>query len=128
VIAALVLAALLIGPGLFLLVQRETGPRATATVSNCRTSGSGRSMRTHCTGSWIVGGSLLAGGHVVVGTIQGLDQTAAGTQVDVTLRGDEAYSRALSLPVLLIGLGLIPFALLLLPRFRKKRLSEPQRR
>jgi hypothetical protein len=110
-IAAFVfLAASLLAPGIFFLVQRETGTRASATVAECKTTGAGKYADTHCTGSWTVGGSLIDGGHVVVGTISGVDQRDVGKVVDVTLRGDTAYSRSLTGPLLLIGLGLIPTA------------------
>lgn len=115
-IAAIVfLMAGLMGPGIFLLIQRQTGPRASATVGDCVTTGRGRYARTHCTGTWIVGGSLLDGGHVVYGTVDGADRSDVGKTIDVTLRGDTAYSRGLALPLLLIGLGLLPGALLLRP-------------
>jgi hypothetical protein len=100
----------MIWAGVFLLVQRQTGPRASATVDECVTTGAGRYASTHSTGSWIVGGSLLDGGHVVVGTIQGADTGDVGKTIDVTLRGDEAYSRGLALPLMLIGFGLVPVA------------------
>lgn len=104
------MAATLLWPGIFFLVQRQTGTRALATVSECETTGAGKYESTHCTGSWIVGGSLLDGGHVVVGSINGAGQSDVGKTIDVTLRGDEAYTRGLALPLLLIGLSLIPVA------------------
>jgi hypothetical protein len=110
VITAALAAATLIGSGVFLLVQRQTGARAVATVGECRASGGGRYRSVHCTGTWIVGGPLIGGGHVVFGTIDGVDTDAVGKTIDVTLRGDTAYSRGLALPLLLIGLGLIPSA------------------
>jgi hypothetical protein len=44
---------------------------------------------------------------VVVGTIQGAEQSDEGKSLDVTLRGDTAYSRGLALPLVLTGLGLL---------------------
>ena len=108
VIAAAFIAAVMIGSGAFLLVQRQTGTRAVATVGDCVTSGGGRYRRVHCTGTWVVGGSLIGGGHVVWGTISGVDTDSVGKTIDVTLRGDSAYARGLALPLLLIGLGLVP--------------------
>jgi hypothetical protein len=108
VIIAFVAGAVIVGSGVFLLIQRQTGTLATATVGDCQVTGAGRYRSVHCTGSWIVGGSLLAGGHVVVGTVDGVDTDAVGKTIDVTLRGDTAYSRGLTLPLLLIGLGLVP--------------------
>jgi hypothetical protein len=110
VIAAVLIAATMIGSGVFLLVQRQTGARAVATVGDCRVSGAGRYRKVHCTGTWIVGGPLIGGGHVVFGTIDGVDTDAVGKTIDVTLRGDTAYSRGLALPLLLIALGVIPGA------------------
>jgi hypothetical protein len=113
------LAALFFGPAAFLLVQRQTGERAVATVRECRAFGTGRRQRWHCTGTWIVGGPLTEGGHVIFGTIDGVDKSDVGKTIEVTLRGDTAYSRGLALPILLIGLGLVP-AILLLGRFRRR--------
>jgi hypothetical protein len=105
---AILWAAILIGPGGFLLYQRQTGDRAQATVDTCEVNGAGRWQTVNCSGSWIVGGSLLEGGHVIVGTVQGVDESSVGKTIEVTLRGGEAYSRGLTLPLLLIGFGLVP--------------------
>src|SRR5665213_316305 len=113
-IVAAVVAVVMIWAGVFLLVQRQTGPRAMATVDDCVTTGSGKYQSTHCTGTWIIGGSLLEGGHVVVGTINDADQSQVGKTIEVTLRGDEAYTRDLILPLMLLGFGLVPAAGLLL--------------
>ncbi|GEM_PF-5112902 len=107
-IVAAIAAVAMIWAGVFLLVQRQTGPRAMATVDDCVTTGSGKYQSTHCTGSWIVGGSLLEGGHVIVGTINDADQSQVGKTIEVTLRGDEAYTRDLLLPLMLLGFGLVP--------------------
>ena len=105
-IAVLVELAVL-GGGMFLLVQRETGTRARATVTGCVESGGGRYATIDCSGTWVVGGSLVGGnGHVVVGTVQGAAQGDVGKTVDVTVSGDTAYVRSITLPLALIGLGL----------------------
>ena len=100
-------AAAMLGGGAFLLVQRATGPRAVATVGGCTTTGSGRYRSVHCTGSWTEGGSLFEGGHIVVGAIQGAETTDIGKELDVTVRGDTAYTRDVKLPLLLIGFGIV---------------------
>jgi Tse6 toxin immunity protein Tsi6 len=110
VAGAVLIAATMIGSGVFLLVQRQTGTRAVATVGDCETRGGGRYRSVHCTGTWVIGGPLIGGGHVVFGTIDGVDTDAVGKTIEVTLRGDTAYARGLALPLLLIGLGLIPGA------------------
>jgi hypothetical protein len=121
VIASVVIAATLIGAGVFLLVQRQTGARAQATVGDCVASGAGQYRTVHCTGTWIVGGPLIGGGgHVVWGTISGIDTDAVGKTIDVTLRGDEAYSRGLALPLLLIGFGIIPIVGLAFAFWRRR--------
>jgi hypothetical protein len=104
----LVSAIGLLAGGVSLLVQRETGTRAKATVSECTHSGGSRNYTTHCTGSWVVGGDLVGGnGHVVAGTIDGADSGDVGKTVDVTVSGDHAQTRSLVVPIVLIGLGLL---------------------
>ena len=106
----LALTAGVLGGGIFLLVQRETGTRAQAHVTSCRSSGPAKVRKTHCEGSWTVGGSLLEGGRVVVGTIDGASQGDVGKTIDVTVRGDTAYSRSIVLPIVLVVLGVLPAA------------------
>ena len=53
---------------------------------------------------------MLDGGHVVVGTVNGVDESDVGKDVDVTVRDDTAYARGLAMPLMLVGLGLIPVA------------------
>lgn len=124
VLVAVAIAAATIGSGVFLLVQRATGARAVATVTDCMTTGTVRSRRTDCTGTWIAGGPLTEGGHVVVGTVQGAEQSDVGKKVDVTLRGDTAYVRDLALPLMLIGLGVVPAAAVLNIIYRKVRRTQ----
>ena len=102
-IALLILAGLaMAGGGVFLLVQRETGERVKATVTDC--SGSGKYET--CNGSWVAGGSLVGGkGHVVLGTIDGATSTDVGHELDVTVDGDRAYTRSLNVPIILLAIG-----------------------
>lgn len=109
-VVMLALTVGVLGGGIFLLVQRETGTRTQAHVTNCDVSGAGKYRKVHCVGSWTVGGSLLDGGHVVVGTVNGVDTGDVGKTIDVTVRGDTAYSRSLVLPIVLTVLGLLPLA------------------
>jgi hypothetical protein len=99
------------GAGAFRIVQDETGTRASATVSDC--SGyDGRYTHVTCTGSWVVGGDLLGNGHVVVGDVSGAGYGDIGKTIDVTVRGDTAYTRGIGLGIgllvggLVIGVGL----------------------
>lgn len=109
----LVVGLAILGGGVFLIVERETGTRAEATVGECVESGGGRFHRTHCTGHWVVGGSgsLVEGGHLEVGTIEGAESSDVGKSVDVTVSGDRAYVRSLGRPIVFIGLGLLLAAL-----------------
>jgi hypothetical protein len=109
IVGVLLVSAIgLLAGGVSLLVQRDTGTRAKATVAECTHSGGSRNYTTHCTGSWVVGGDLVGGnGHVVVGTINGADSGDVGKTVDVTVSGNRAQTRSLLLPILLIGLGLL---------------------
>ncbi len=113
-IVMLALTAGVLGGGIFLLVQRATGTRTQAHISSCDASGAGKYRRVHCEGTWTIGGALTRGGHVVVGTVDGVDIGDVGKTVDVTVRGDTAYSRSLVLPIVLVVLGLLPLAALVL--------------
>jgi hypothetical protein len=97
----------LMAGGIFLIVQRQTGTRARATVTECHVVSNGTHASDECSGTWIVGGSLLAGGHVVVGDIQGAERRDVAKTLDVTVRGDTAYTRGLGLPIGLTAGGLI---------------------
>jgi hypothetical protein len=93
--------------GIFLVVQRQTGTRASATVAECHQVFTGTHSTDECTGSWTVGGSLLEGGHVVVGDIQGAERRDIGKNLDVTVRGGTAYTRGLGLPIGLTAGGFV---------------------
>lgn len=112
--------ALIVG-GAQLLVELERGAPARATVRDCD-----RGMRrgtVHCTGTWIVGGDLLAGGRVARGTIDGADVDDVGREVAVRLVGDRAIIDARGRPTAFIAAGatlLAGFALLLRARRRRQ--------
>jgi hypothetical protein len=95
----------MLGGGVFLIVVRETGEPAKATITECHESG-GRYHSDVCSGTWVKGGSLLAGGHVVIGTVDGADSGDIGKTLDVRLSGDRAYTRSLRVPIILIAFGL----------------------
>ncbi|MEA2686354.1 MAG: hypothetical protein QOE93_1549, partial [Actinomycetota bacterium] len=83
-VAAFALA--FVGGGLLILRTQRTGARATATVTACH-----HGYRTvTCTGRWIAGGSLLEGGHVVFGTIDGAAPADVGDTLEVRLHGGRA--------------------------------------
>jgi hypothetical protein len=91
--------------GIHQVVVKQTGPRATARITDCHRSG-GRYRSDVCTGIWIAGGSLLAGGRVVTGTVDGADSGDLGHTIDVRLSGGTAYTTSLRVPIILIAIGL----------------------
>lgn len=105
----------MVGGGVFLLVQRDTGTRAQATVISCgptsRYGGPG------CYATWVEGGNLVTGnGHVVTGPIDGANPSDVGTTLEVTIRNGHAYTRGLRVPIILLAIG-VPVAVfgILLP-------------
>jgi hypothetical protein len=106
-IASLAFAGLMIWVGVFYIVQQHTGLRTTATVGDCEVTGSGRYMETHCNGTWIVGGPLLDGGHVVYGEIDDADPKQVGHDIPVTVHGDTAYTLDPILPTMVIAFGVV---------------------
>ncbi len=118
------LGAALLVPGVSLLVIHATGTPAQATVDDCETTGAGRYEATHCSGSWVVGGSLLDGGHVVLGSIDGADETDQGKTLDVVVHGDRAYTHSLTIPLVLAGIGACPVLVAIAIALRLRRPRE----
>jgi hypothetical protein len=114
-VVVLIGLALLAG-GVFLLVQRESGARVRAMVLSC-TSSASRYGGAHCIGTRVSGGSLLAGGHVVTGPIDGATRDDVGKTIEVTVSGDRAYTRSLRTPIVLlvVGLGISVFMGVVIP-------------
>jgi hypothetical protein len=99
--------------GVYLTVIQFTGVAARATVTDCVQDPDSRYVTYDCTGTWVTDGSLVGGnGHVVVGTVDGADNTDVGTTLDVRLSGGEAYVQSLVVPLVLMGLGFPSAALI----------------
>jgi hypothetical protein len=111
----------MLGGGVFLIVVQLTGTPATARITECH-DGPGRYGTDVCRGTWVAGGSLLAGGRVVIGTVDGADKGDVGHTLDVRLSGDRAYTTSLRVPIILviIGLGLTGFGVRLLMIARRR--------
>jgi hypothetical protein len=107
VVLVVVMSAGFIGGGIFMLVVQRTGERTTATVSDCVHRRSGKATTDYCTGTWVEGGSVFAGGRVVRGTIDGAGPGDIGEKVDVRLSGGRAYTTSLRLPIILLVIGLL---------------------
>lgn len=107
VVLAAVLALACIGGGAYIMWVQRTGELTEATVTDCQ-----RHRRsTTCTGTWVEGGSLLEGGHVEIGTIEGATSDDVGETIDVRVDGGRAYTLSSRLPAVLIGVGLVVVAL-----------------
>lgn len=96
----------MVGGGVYEISVQRNGEPAKARISECRKVG-GKYRVDSCTGTWVSGGSLLSGGHVVRGTVDGADSGDIGKTIDVRLDGDRAYTTSLRIPVILIAVGLV---------------------
>jgi hypothetical protein len=104
-VAVVLLAGLgMVAGGVYELVVQRSGERAAARVTECHKAG-GRYRTDSCTGIWVRGGSLLAGGHVVTGTIDGASSGDVGREIEVRLSGDRAYTTSPRIPIVLVVLG-----------------------
>ena len=90
--------------GIFELVVQETGAPARATIVDCEDV-AGKYGGSTCRGTWVAGGSLLDGGHVVIGTVDGANRSDLGHTIDVRLSGGRAYTTSLRVPIILLVLG-----------------------
>jgi hypothetical protein len=117
----------LVGGGIFLLVQRETGTHARATVINC-TSTASRYGGANCIGTWVVGDSVADGGRVVTGPIDGATRDDLGNTIEVTVSGDHAYIRSLTTSIVLlsIGLGIVVFMGVIIPLSLRRSTARPR--
>lgn len=120
VVAAIMLVPfVLVGSGAWLLHQRQTGERVDAEVIGCDLDIGYKTSSQHCTARWTVDGVEQTG------PIQGSGDQEVGETVGATLRDGELYSRSLTLPLVLLGLGL---PLLVLPAtWVRRRLSRDRR-
>ena len=86
--------------------NKESGPLVKATVTGCVNSG-GVHSTDECTATWVSGGSLVGGnGHVVQGPIDDANSGDIGKTLEVRIRGGQAYTTSLRVPIILIGIGL----------------------
>ena len=110
---ALILCALaLFAGGAWRLHQGSSGAHVVVTVTDCHHVDGLHGGSTECSGSWVVGGSLLGNGHVVLGTIDGVGRSDIGKGVNARASGDTAYTSSKSTPIALfcVGLGLLAIA------------------
>ncbi|KAA1419151.1 hypothetical protein F0U44_11915 [Nocardioides humilatus] len=120
VTAILIVPFVLVGAGMWLLAQRQLGDEVEAEVISCDLDIGYKTTAQHCMARWTQDGVEHTG------PIQGSGDQEVGKKITATVRGDELYSRSLSLPLILLGLGLplcfFPFAWL---RNRLRKRSAP---
>ena len=101
VVAVVVLIPLvLVGSGAWLLYQRQFGETVEAEVLRCEVRGGRRYASQYCTARW------TENGVVHTGPIQASGDQEVGERVTATVHDGELYSRSLTLPLILLGLGL----------------------
>jgi hypothetical protein len=105
--------------------RATTGPVEDVKVDECHFISTGR--REVCTGAWVVGGSLLGNGHVVLGTIEGATNDDVGHTLKLRIHGGTAYVRSLRLPIILFVLGLFIAGTLLYNAWKVFKTSAPAR-
>jgi hypothetical protein len=74
-------------------------------VSDCVHRRIGKSVTDYCAGTWVAGGSLIEGGHVVRRTIDGANSGDEGKTIDVRFSGGRAYTTSRRLPIILFAIG-----------------------
>jgi hypothetical protein len=94
----------MVAGGVYQVIVRETGTRASARVTECHKSG-GRYRSDVCSGTWVA------------------DSGDLGRTIDVRLSGDRAYTTSLRVPIILIviGLGIAALGVRLLTTFVRRR-------
>jgi hypothetical protein len=98
-------AAVVVG-GFSTFRDQRSGTPGRAKVTECE-GGRKYQPAIRCTGTWTVGGaSLLRGGRVVVGRVEGAAHTDVGKTIDVRVHGtDHATKPSLGTPIVLWALG-----------------------
>jgi hypothetical protein len=92
--------------GVISYTDQHSGTPGKVKVQECR-GGYGRyGASVHCTGTWVVGGSLLGKGHAVIGQIDNAGYDDIGKTISVRFHGDRATKPSTRLPVILAVLGL----------------------
>jgi hypothetical protein len=97
--------------------DQHSGEAGTAKVTSCTGHNGRYAGGVHCTGSWVTGGSLLEGGHVVIGDITNADRGDLGKTIDVRIHGTDHATKPnlrVSIILALIGGPMTVFALYLL--------------
>jgi hypothetical protein len=101
----LAFGALLVYGGFSKRSDQTSGTPGQAKVTGC-TGGRKYQPGVHCQGTWITGGSLLDGGHVAFGRIDGAGYGDIGKTIDVRIHGtDHATKPSLGTSIILWTMG-----------------------
>jgi hypothetical protein len=100
VAVVLLLPLVLVASGGWLLYQRQAGERVEAEVLGCDIRPSYRRGEQYCTARW------TRDGVEHIGPIHASGDHEVGETTTATVRDGELYSRSLTLPLVLLGLGL----------------------
>jgi hypothetical protein len=104
-LAVLLFGAAIVVGGVSVYRDQRSGVAGKAKVSECE-GGRKYQPAIRCSGSWTVGGSLLDGGRVAVGRVEGAGYGDVGKTIDVRIHGtDHATKPSLVTPLVLWGLG-----------------------
>jgi hypothetical protein len=102
----LVLSLAVVYGGFSTFGDQRSGTPGTATVTECDVGNTKYNRAIHCRGTWTAGGSLLEGGRVVAGPIQGAGPADVGKTLSVRVHGsDHATVPRLTTPIVLWALG-----------------------
>ena len=92
--------------------DQHSGTPGEAKVATCSGHNGRYATGVHCSGTWVSGGSLLAGGHVAYGPIENATRSDIGHTVDVRIHGsDHATIPRLRISIILALLGVPMLAL-----------------
>jgi hypothetical protein len=93
--------------------DQKSGSPGRAKISEC-TGGGKYQPGIHCRGTWNTGGSLLDGGHVNVGDVNGAGYGDVGKTIEVRIHGsDHATKPSLGTPMMLWALSALVLLLAL---------------
>ena len=104
----LALGGLLIFGGFSKYADATSGTSGKAKVTSCTKAVNTKYYKkaATCTGSWTTGGSLLDGGRISVGRIEGASSRDVGKTIDVRIHGsDHATVPGLGTPITQIMIG-----------------------
>ena len=112
-LAVLLAGVVLVVGGVSVYGDQRSGSAGTAKVTDCE-GGRKYDPGIRCTGTWMAGGeSVLAGGRIVVGRVEGAGYGDVGKTIAVRVHGsDHATKPSLGTPIVLwaLGAGLIALA------------------